>query len=114
VEPAPSRPAPTLLARIVRGSLQRELEMRRDRAPHAQLGVVVDADLPAIHRAYVRLRSHFDPRSYAAYGDEAVALAEEILALVEAAYFEAHDELSRAPHRRGLRRWIDRLLARRR
>jgi hypothetical protein len=84
----PKEPAdpPPLLKRMVCDSLQRELDARRDRAPHAQLGVVVDADQPRIHRAFVSLRTHFDPKAYSTHGREAVALAGEILALVEAAY----------------------------
>jgi hypothetical protein len=86
ITPKPSPGGPALLKRIVRESLQRELEARRDRAPHAQLGVMVDADQPTTHRAFLRLRAHFDPRAYATHGPEAVALAGELLALVEAAY----------------------------
>src|SRR5262249_10383929 len=76
---------------IVRNSLQRELEARRERAPHAQLGVVVGAGRAAIHRAFLRLRTHFDPSAYATHGAEAVALAGEIRALVEAAYLLLSD-----------------------
>lgn len=86
VHPKEPAEAPAFLKRIVRDSLQRELDTRRDRAPHAQLGVDVAADQPAIHRAFMRLRTHFDPGAYSTHGPEAVALAGEILALVEAAY----------------------------
>jgi hypothetical protein len=34
----------------------------------------------------MRLSAHFDPQAYETHGSEAVALAQEILALVEAAY----------------------------
>jgi hypothetical protein len=84
--PKPSASASSHLARIVRDSLQRELDARRDRVPHAQLGVDIGADQPTIHRAFIRLRTHFDPQVYRTHGTEAAAIAQEILALVEAAY----------------------------
>jgi hypothetical protein len=78
--------APNLVARIVHDCLQRELETRRDRGPHAQLGVVVDASAPTIYHAFTRLKTHFDPHAYSQYGAEVMALAEKILATIEAAY----------------------------
>lgn len=77
-----------LLKRMVRESLKRELEARRDRGPHAQLGVIVGADRSVIQRAYLRLRAHFAPENYETHGEEAVMLATQLRSLVEAAYLE--------------------------
>jgi hypothetical protein len=74
--------------RIVVESLERELRLRRDRVPHAQLGVSVDANTVGIRRAYLRLRRQFEPQAYTTHGAPAVALAHEIAALLEAAYLQ--------------------------
>jgi hypothetical protein len=77
-----------LLKRMVCESLKRELEARRDRSPHAQLGVIVGADRSLIRRAYLQLRAHFDPGGYETHGPDAVALAAQLRSLIEAAYLE--------------------------
>jgi hypothetical protein len=74
------------LRRIVVESLEKELCSRRDRMPHAQLGVAVEAGPAAIHKAFSRLHREFDPDSYTTHGTEAMTLAREITALLEAAW----------------------------
>jgi hypothetical protein len=80
-----SAEVPNELRRIVLDSLKRELDSRRGRAPHVQLGVVVGADDETVERAYMRLAHEFDPNTYTRHGREAVALAREIRVLIEGA-----------------------------
>jgi hypothetical protein len=76
------------LRRIVVESLRRELRLRRDRLPHAQLGVPVGAAAGAILAVYGRLRAQFDPKAYTVHGERAEALAREISSLLEAAFLQ--------------------------
>jgi hypothetical protein len=77
----PSQP----LRRLVTESLERELRLRRDRGPYAQLGVTIGADSVTIRKAYRRLIAQFDPDAYRVHGENAAAVAREISALLEAA-----------------------------
>jgi hypothetical protein len=72
--------------RIVVESLERELRLRRDRLPHAQLGVTVGADAATIRKAFTRLKRQFNPQTYTVHGEQAVSIAGEIAGLVEAAF----------------------------
>jgi len=72
--------------RIVVESLQRELRLRRDRLPHAQLGVTVGAEAATIEKAFARLTRQFHPEAYTPHGEQAVVLAREISTLVEVAF----------------------------
>lgn len=74
------------LKRMVDRILKRELSNCRDRSPHAQLGVPVNASKAAIRAAYERQCARFDPRTFSGYGAAQVALAEEISGLLRAAY----------------------------
>jgi hypothetical protein len=101
------------LRRIVVESLERELRSRRDRLPHAQLGVMVGAERAAVERAYVRLRAQFDPRFYQVHGAVAEELAREIAGLLDAAVLHFRSPMEdRARPRNPLSatlRWLARL-----
>jgi hypothetical protein len=74
-----------LLDEVVRQSLARELERRRELRPHVQLGVHLGADRGKVCAAFERLRTQYLPEKYARHGVVAQELAAQILALLERA-----------------------------
>jgi hypothetical protein len=73
------------LKEVVERALKRELAARRNLRPHAQLGIPPNTSGPEIAKAYARLRSRYETISIAEYGPGAVAAANEIATLLQAA-----------------------------
>jgi hypothetical protein len=75
-------PTPTTLAPLVQRALRGELTRRRELRPHAQLGVALGASVADVEAALTRLQRQYDPQTYAAFGDDAVASAASIVKLL--------------------------------
>src|SRR5262245_56855068 len=71
---------------LVERSLERELAMRRELRPHAQLAIAANAPPSAIESAYQRLHKRYDATAFAEYGPVAVAAAQNIADLLLTAY----------------------------
>jgi len=71
---------------LVERALQRELALRRELRPHAQLAVSQSAAPATVDEAYARLQRRYDPAAFAEYGDEVVAAATSIVELLRSAY----------------------------
>jgi hypothetical protein len=71
---------------LVERALQRELALRRELRPHAQLAVSPRAAPSAVDEAYARLQQRYNPDAFAEYGDEAVLAARSIVELLRSAH----------------------------
>jgi len=70
---------------LVERALQREVAVRRELRPHAQLGIAPNAPPAVVEEAYQRLRARYESASFAEYGPIAVAAAENISELLRVA-----------------------------
>lgn len=75
-----------LLDEVIRQSLRRELQRRRELRPHAQLGVPLKADAATVRGAFERLRDQYVADKFTRHGQEARALAAQIGELLQSAY----------------------------
>src|SRR4051812_49145666 len=71
---------------VVERALQRELSMRRELRPHAQLAIPPTASAAVVDEAYRRLRARYDAAAFAEYGAVAVAAVTSIADLLRVAY----------------------------
>ena len=71
---------------LVERALQRELALRREMRPHAQLAVSRSAAPAVVDDAFARLQRRYNPDAFAEYGDEVVALARSIVELLRSAH----------------------------
>jgi hypothetical protein len=89
---------------LVHQTLMRELTRRKGMRAHAQLGVRLDADAGAIDDAWLALRARYEPNAYQRYGVAIVAMARQIVALLDEARTHMRDASAQpaATPRRGL------------
>jgi hypothetical protein len=76
---------------LIERALERELAVRRELRPHAQLAIPANATPAAIEAAYARLRSRYDADAFVCYGPATVAAARGILELLR----DAHESMRR-------------------
>jgi hypothetical protein len=91
-KPIPERRDEPRFGEIVRQVLKRELVRRRGLSAYGQLGVRNDSDWVTIDAAYEGCRARYLPESYRRYGHETMALASEVLGLLD----KAHDHLKQS------------------
>jgi hypothetical protein len=82
---------------LIERALERELAVRRELRPHAQLAIPANAPPAAIEEAYARLHARYDAAAFADYGPATVAAARAILELLD----DAHESMRRPARAHG-------------